>query len=511
MVFPHSWRLVGTAVALLLATAGLVQAEVRLPAVISDHMLLQQGVPARVWGWAGPDETVQVQFRGRSYTATAPLPGESGDWEVFLAPSEAGGPFRLEVRGSNTIAIEDVLVGDVWVASGQSNMDWSVRRSRDPDEEIAQANFPRIRLFKVARNVADEPLEDVEGAWQPCTPESVEHFSAVGYYFARHLHRKLGHPVGVIQTAWGGTPAQAWVSRPHLESDPALTPALEKWQQVLAEYPERQKEHLAEVARWEREAAAAKKNGEPVPRRPRRPFGPGHPWTPGGLFNAMISPLVPYAVRGAIWYQGETNAHLAEAHLYRSLFPALIQDWRAHWRVGPFPFLFVQLANFRKTPEGSEWPELREAQLMTLGVRNTGMAVTIDIGNPEDIHPKNKQDVGKRLALAARALAHGEDLVYSGPVFRRVTTEGTGLRVWFDHVGGGLESREGDLTGFEVAGADRRFVSASARIDSGNVVVSSPEVERAVAVRYGWSGSPVCNLYNAEGLPASPFRSDDWE
>ena len=511
MVFPHSWRLVGTAVALLLATAGLVQAEVRLPAVISDHMLLQQGVPARIWGWCSPGETVQVRFRGRSYTAAAPLPGESGDWEVFLAPSEAGGPFRLEVRGSNTIAIEDVLVGDVWVASGQSNMDWSVRRSRDPDEEIAQANFPRIRLFKVARNVADEPLEDVEGAWQPCTPKSVEHFSAVGYYFARHLHRKLGHPVGVIQTAWGGTPAQAWVSRPHLESDPALTPALEKWQQVLAEYPERQKEHLAEVARWEREAAAAKKNGEPVPRRPRRPLGPGHPWTPGGLFNAMISPLVPYAVRGAIWYQGETNAHLAEAHLYRSLFPALIQDWRAHWRVGPFPFLFVQLANFRKTPEGSEWPELREAQLMTLGVRNTGMAVTVDIGNPEDIHPKNKQDVGKRLALAARALAHGEDLVYSGPVFRRVTTEGTGLRVWFDHVGGGLESREGDLTGFEVAGADRRFVSASARIDSGNVVVSSPEVERAVAVRYGWSGSPVCNLYNAEGLPASPFRSDDWE
>ena len=511
MVFPYSWRIIGIAVALLLATVGLVRAEVRLPSVISDHMLLQQGVPARIWGWSSPGEIVQVRFRGRNYTASAPLPGESGDWEVFLAPSEAGGPFRLEVRGTNTIAVEDVLVGDVWVASGQSNMDWSVRRSRNPDEEIAQANFPGIRLFKVARNVADEPLEDVEGAWQPCSPKSVEHFSAVGYYFARHLHRKLGHPVGVIQTAWGGTPAQAWVSRPHLESDPALTPALEQWQQVLAEYPERQKEHLAEVARWEQKAAAARKNGEPVPRRPRRPLGPGHPWTPGGLFNAMISPLVPYAVRGAIWYQGENNAHLAEAHLYRSLFPALILDWRAHWKVGPFPFLFVQLANFRKTPAGSEWPELREAQLMTLSVRNTGMAVTIDIGNPEDIHPKNKQDVGKRLALAARALAHGEDLVYSGPVFRRVTPEESGLRVWFDHVGDGLESRGGELTGFEVAGADRRFVPASARIDSGTVVVSSPEVERGVAVRYGWSDSPVCNLYNAEGLPASPFRSDDWE
>lgn len=511
MVFPHSWRIVGVTAVLFLAFVGPVPAEVRLPAVLSDYMLLQQGVPVRIWGWAGPDETVQVGFRGRSYTANTPLPGDSGDWEVFLAPSEAGGPFRLEVQGTNTIVIEDILVGDVWVASGQSNMDWSVRRSKNPDEEIAQANFPRIRLFKVARNVADKPLEDVEGVWQPCSSQSVADFSAVGYYFARHLYRKLGHPVGVIQTAWGGTPAQAWVSRPHLESDPALTPALEKWKQVLAEYPERQKEHLAEVARWEQKAAAAKRNGEPVPRRPRRPLGPGHHWTPGGLFNAMIAPLTPYAVRGAIWYQGENNGHLAEAQLYRSLFPALIQDWRAHWRVGPFPFLFVQLANFRKTPEGSEWPELRESQLMTLSVRNTGMAVTIDIGNPEDIHPKNKQDVGKRLALAARALAHGEDLVYSGPVFRRVTTEESGLRVWFDHAGSGIESRDGELKGFEVAGGDRRFVPAAARIDAGTVVVSSPQVERAVAVRYGWSDSPVCNLYNAEGLPASPFRSDVWE
>ncbi len=511
MTFQCSWRIVGIAVSLFLALSGPALAEVRLPAAISEHMLLQQGVPVRIWGWAGAGETVQVSFRGRSYTATTPLPGDSGDWEVHLAPSEAGGPFRLEVRGTNTITLKDVLVGDVWVASGQSNMDWSVRRSKNPDEEIAQANFPRIRLFKVTRKVADSPLEDVEGAWQPCSPESVGEFSAVGYYFARHLHRKLGHPVGVIQTAWGGTPAEAWVSRPRLESDPRLTSTLEAWKQVLAEYPERQKEHLAEVARWEREAAAARKKGEPEPRRPRRPLGPGHPWTPGGLYNAMIAPLVPYAVRGAIWYQGENNAHRAEAQLYRSLFPALIQDWRAHWRVGPFPFLFVQLANFDNTPEGSEWPELREAQLMTLSVRNTGMAVIIDIGDPKDIHPKNKQDVGKRLALAARSLAHGEDLVYSGPIFRRVTAEGTGLRIWFDHVGGGLESRGGELKGFEVAGADRRFVPAAARIESGTVVVSSPEVERVVAARYGWSDSPVCNLYNAEGLPASPFRSDDWE
>ena len=483
-------------------------AEIRLPALISDRMLLQQDTPIRIWGWANPGEQVWVQFLEQTARTAA---DSLGRWEAFLAPLKAGGPFQMVVSGENTITLTDILVGEVWIASGQSNMAWSVRRSRDADAEIAAAKFPRIRLFEVARKVADQPLEDVEGRWQQCSPQTVTDFSAVGYYFARHLHQTHRYPVGVIQTAWGGTPSQAWTSRIRLSAERNLTPVLEEWERVLSEYPLKDREYQKALKRWQQDALAARRSGGKEPRRPRRPLGPGHPWTPGGLYNAMIAPITPYAIRGAIWYQGETNGHRREGYLYRSLFPALISDWREQWGLGAFPFLFVQLANFRETPPGSQWPELREAQLMTLDLRNTGMAVTIDIGDPVDIHPVNKQDVGLRLALSARAVAYGEEVVFSGPLYRQLTRDGDRLRLWFDHVGGGLRARDaGDLKGFVIGGGDRKFVIASARIDGATVVVSSPEVSDPVAVRYGWKDSPVCNLYNLEGLPASPFRSDDW-
>ena len=428
-----------------------------------------------------------------------------------MAPLEAGGPFEMVVSGENTITLTDVLVGEVWIASGQSNMVWSVRRSRDAEAEVAQAAFPRIRLFKVALKVADQPLEDVEGSWQKCSEQSVADFSAVGYFFARHLHQKRGHPVGVIQTVWGSTPSGSWTSRLRLASESNLSPVLENWERVLAEYPAKGREHQKALQQWEHEARIARQKDRTEPRKPRLPPGPGHPWTPGGLYNAMIAPITPYAIRGAIWYQGENNAHRAQGYLYRSLFPVLIHDWREQWGLGSFPFLFVQLANFRETPPQSQWPELREAQLMTLNLRNTAMAVTVDIGNPVDIHPINKQDVGERLALGARRVAYGESVVYSGPLYRQLTREGDRLRVWFDHVGGGLSSKDGgDLKGFVVSEDDRQFVASSARVEGSTVVVSSPQVANPVAVRYGWEDSPICNLYNAEGLPASPFRSDDW-
>ena len=429
-----SWMLL-TTVLTVLALTGWVSAEVRLPALISDHMLLQQEVPVRIWGWANPGEQVRVRFGGQNVSAVA---DSLGGWEAFLAPLEAGEPFQMVVSGENTITLTDVLVGEVWVASGQSNMVWSVKRSRDAEAELAQAEFPRIRLFKVALKVADQPLEDVEGSWQKCSAQSVADFSAVGYFFARHLHQKRGHPVGVIQTAWGGTPSESWTSRLRLVSESNLAPVLENWERLLAEYPAKGREHQRALQLWERQARTARQKGGPEPRKPRSPQGPGHSWTPGGLYNAMIAPITPYAIRGAIWYQGENNAHRAQGYLYRSLFPALIHDWREQWGLGAFPFLFVQLANFRNTPPQSRWPELREAQLMALDLRNTAMAVTIDIGNPVDIHPINKQDVGKRLSLGARRVAYGEDVVHSGPLYRQLTRERKHLRVWFDHVGGGL-------------------------------------------------------------------------
>ena len=321
----------------------------------------------------------------------------------------------------------------------------------------------------------------------------------------------MGVPFGIVQTAWGGTPAQAWTSRGALKADPSLQPVYGIWDEVLADFPAAQEKYERALQDWEQAAAQAKAAGQEAPRRPRAPRGPGHPHSPSGLYNAMIAPLTPLAIRGAIWYQGENNASRSQGYLYRDLFPAMIEDWRHAWGQGPFPFLFVQLANFRRVPEKHEWPELREAQTMTLGLRNTGMAVTIDIGDSEDIHPANKQDVGHRLALAARSVAYGREVVHSGPSYRQLTREGSNIRLWFDNVGGGLKAADGgSLNGFVIAGPDREFHEAGAYIDGDTIVVWSPKVKTPVAVRYGWRADPQATLFNRSGLPASPFRTDDW-
>ena len=491
---------------LLLLFAAWAQADVRLPALIGDHMVLQRDQPVRIYGWAGAGESVTVRFAGRTVSTVA---DGSGRWEAWLRPMNAGGPYDLVVASRNTVTVRDVLVGEVWVASGQSNMAWPVERSRDPEKEAAAARYPHIRLFKVALKTSEEPLEDVEGSWAPCHPETVKSFSAVAYFFARHLHEKLGVPVGVIQSAWGGTPAQAWTSRATLVSEPTLQSYLVEWNRVLVNWPRAKRRYEESLKQWEQRVAEAKREGREPPPRPAQPLGPGHPHTPAGLFNAMITPLTPYAIRGVIWYQGESNAN-NYAHLYRTLFEAMIRDWRQAWGQGDFPFLFVQLANYARAPAGGYWSLVQEAQLKTLELRNTGMAVTIDIGEAEDIHPRNKQDVGLRLALAARALVYGEKLVYSGPVFRQATREGNRLRLWFDHTGGGLRARGGVLREFVIAGADRVFHPAQATIEGETLVVSSPDVAEPVAVRYAWANNPEATLFNAEGLPASPFRSDNW-
>ena len=479
-------------------------ADTRLPAVFGDHMVIQRDMPVHVWGWADPGEAVSVTFRGQDASAVA---SADGSWEVYLEPAGAGGPYELAIQGKNSIQINDILVGDVWVGSGQSNMAWQVQRSNDAEQEIAAAKYPGMRYFKVALTTAGAPKDDVEGEWRIVTPETAGELSAVAYFFARHLHKQLDVPFGIIQSAWGGTPAEAWTSSRTLAAEPELAALVAEMKKAaVAAKPV----YEARLAAWQERAAKAKAAGTEIPRQPPQPREMRESQSPSMLFNAMIAPLTPFPIRGAIWYQGENNAGRGQGLLYRRLFRSMIEDWRREWGQGAFPFLFVQLANFGRVPETATWAELREAQAMALGLVRTGMAVTIDIGNSTDIHPRNKQDVGLRLALAARAIEYGEhDLEYSGPAFRQATKEGSSLRLWFDHAGSGLQARDGELEGFELAGSDGKFVEADAQIAGSTVVVTSAAVNAPVQARYAWAADPKGNLFNGAGLPASPFRTMD--
>jgi len=485
-------------------------AEIRLPAVIADNMVLQQGTEAPLWGWASPGEDILIKASWRA-TEWVVRTGQDGTWACRVRPPEAGGPYQMTLKGANTITLRNILVGEVWVCSGQSNMAMTVQSSANAQEEIAAATYPKIRLFSVARKVADTPQHDCTGNWAECSPQTVPGFSATAYFFGRELHRKLNVPIGLIHTSWGGTPAEAWTSPAMLKSNSAFAPIVERYEEAVKNYPQAMKDYERKVEKWKAAAAQAKADGKNPPRRPRAPFGPGHSHSPAGLYNAMIAPLIPYAIQGAIWYQGESNA--SRAYQYRTIFPAMIESWRENWKQGDFPFLFVQLANFmavKPEPGESAWAELREAQTMTLEHPNTGMAVIIDIGEATNIHPKNKQDVGKRLAFWALANTYDKDIVSSGPLYTSMEKKRRRIVLHFDHVGGGLVAKGDKLEGFAIAGEDRQFVWANARIMGETVVVSSKKVPEPVAVRYAWADNPVCNLYNEAGLPASPFRTDTW-
>ncbi|MBI4578324.1 MAG: sialate O-acetylesterase [Planctomycetes bacterium] len=474
-------------------------------------MVLQRDMEVPIWGTADPGEAVTVSIAGRQAKATA---GADGKWMVRLQPfktSEPAEPIEMTVAGKNTIKVVDILVGEVWLASGQSNMQWPVKLSKDAVTELMATRYPQIRLYSVERAVAGRPMSDVPGKWAACGPETVADFSAVAYFFGRELHEKLEVPVGLVHSSWGGTPAESWTSRPALEADPDLKLMLDRSDGMLGDYRAEIEQYRKVLDAWVNESIAAESQGRPVPPGPKfRPDDPrAHPDRPSGLYNAMIAPLVPLAIRGAIWYQGEANA--ARAYQYRKLFPAMIKDWRRAWGQGDFPFLFVQLANFKPTgPRAGTWAELREAQTMTLTLKNTGMAVAIDIGDPADIHPKNKQEVGRRLFLAAQHVAYGKQLIYSGPMYEAMGVEANRVRLKFKHANG-LKTQDGQPPkGFVIAGEDRKFVDASATIESETVVVWSDAVAGPVAVRYGWNDNPTCTLYNAAGLPAGPFRTDDW-
>ena len=489
-------------------------AYVKPHSLFTDNMVLQRGMAVPVWGWADDGESVTVEFMKQKVSTQA----ENGKWMVRLKSLKAGGPSTMTIQGKNTVTLHNVLVGDVWMGSGQSNMQFAVQSANNATAEIRTADYPRIRLYDVPRVVAGKPQETVDAVWKECNPNTVPGFSAALFYFGRYLHQALDVPIGLVHTSWGGTPAESWTTWETLAANDDFRPIVDRWEKSVADYHQNMSALGDRVRKWMDDAEAAEDAGKPVPANPKieLPQDPRRsPWRPAGLYNQMIAPLIPYAIKGAIWYQGESNA--GRSYQYRTLFPAMIQDWRKQWGQGDFPFFFVQLANFQARrnadpPWNSGWAELREAQSMTLSLPKTGMAVIIDIGEARDIHPRNKQDVGKRLALSALKVAYGENIPFSGPIYKSMNMDKNSIRLQFDYVYGGLMTPYNEkLKGFWIAGEDKQFVAADAEIDGKSVVVHSSVVSHPTAVRYGWEDNPDCNLYNDANLPASPFRTDDWE
>ncbi len=485
-----------------LAMGGTAVADVKLPALFGSHMVLQQGRGDRIWGWADPGEEVTVVIAGQSKLAKARA---DGSWEVLLDSMPAGGPHTMTVKGKNTVTLEDVLVGEVWICSGQSNMQWDVQASNDADLESLAARFPRIRFISVPQVGTQEPQKDFDGKWEVCTPETVRNFSAVGYFFGRQLHKTLDVPVGLIDNAWGGSACEAWIRRDLLAADVKYKPLLDSWAEQEAVFGKKLED-------WNAAVRKAKAEGKDGPPRPQDTKMSGNA-RPGNIYCGVLKPTIGYGLRGVIWYQGESNA--SRAYQYRDLFPLMIQAWREEWGIGNFSFYWVQLADFmaeKPEPSESAWAELREAQTMTLTrVPGTGEAVILDAGESQDIHPRNKQTVAKRLVRWAFARDYGVQIAHQSPAYKSMEKQGSKIIVTFDKVGGGLRAFDvPQPKGFAIAGADRAYVWAQAKIVAPDKVeLWADGVADPVAVRYGWADNPVVNLYSREGLPATPFRTDD--
>ena len=487
-------------------------AAVQLPNLFSDHAVLQRDRPVRIFGWARGGENVTVRFHSQTVTTqTDPF----GNWEAWLNPEPAGGPYTLAVSGDSTVTpIErkDILVGDVWLASGQSNMEFPLAGFtgtnpaplKDGEKEIAAANHPRLRLLIQKRATSTVPLTEASDAWTECTPETARNFSAIAYFFGREISEHEHVPVGLIDSTWGGTPAHSWIS-PQALAAANLTSVFED-AGTIAQDQGRADQIRAYNAR---EDAALQAEGKPPVTHARIPTDHGGAWVPGTLFNAMIAPYTRFIIKGVLWYQGETDSDAKRASYYARVFPTLISDWRRQWGEGDFPFLFVQISSFNSTAAG--WPLVRDAQRRTLALRHTGMAVTLDVGTPENVHPPDKQTVASRLALAARAEVYGEAVEYNSPEFLQATSEPNGMRVWFTHAEG-LTTRGQEVGGFELAGDDHNFMPATAKIekigDRDTVLVSSPKITFPRFVRYDWSGVVTTFLYNRAGLPAGTFTSE---
>ncbi|KLU04948.1 Sialic acid-specific 9-O-acetylesterase [Rhodopirellula islandica] len=505
---PNRFLLAGIAIASCLTSlmGSTAQAELMMPAIFGDSMVVQRNEPVHIWGWTKPGQEVSVQLGDRAAKGKA---NDEGRFDVSVPALPAGGPYDLTVKADETKTFTDVLVGEVWICSGQSNMAWAVQSANDGDLESLTANYPQIRLISVPTVGTQEPQRDFKGSWTAATPETVKGFSAVGYFFGRQLHETLDVPVGLIDNAWGGSAAEAWVPRDVLEAEDKYESLLAGWDKRMKNY-----DYDALLKSWKEKNDKWVADGRQgnAPRRPRDDSAGNQ--RPANIYNGVLLPTIGYTIRGAIWYQGESNA--GRAYEYRDLFPLMIQTWRDKWGQGDFPFYWVQLADFRsevEEPTDSSWAELREAQTMTMSrLPNTGEAVILNLGESADIHPKNKQDVAKRLARWALVKDYGYDIPYRSPTYREVKFDGNKAIVKFDHVGGGLDTFDvRELIGFTIAGEDQKFVHAQAKIVGKDTIeVSADSVETPVSVRYAWADNPVCNVQSLEGLPVTPFRTDDW-
>ncbi len=488
-----------------------VFADVSLSHVFGDHMVLQQGRALPVWGWSEPGERVTVTISGTSKTATA---NRDGKWRVTLPAMKPGEPREMTVKGNNTIVLKDILVGEVWICSGQSNMEFGLGGEETSATAVPGATNPQIRLLKVNAPPSPQAELDIKDTWNVCSPQTVPGFSAVGYFFGKKVAEETDVPVGLIEAAWGGTRIEPWTPAVGFKLVPELDDVFKHLEAEHLKYREELPSKLKEVESWIANAKNALKMNQPLPNAPEWPRHPlysgGHPSEPTVLYNSRIHPLVPFAIRGAIWYQGEANVGDQDNRYYEKS-KALIEGWRRVWNQGDFPFYFVQIAPGGFYPAGM-LPLLWEQQVETLDIPNTGMAVVHDIGNLKDIHPRNKRDVGARLALWALAKDYGkEGLVYSGPLYDSMKVEGDKAIVSFYHAGSGLTTRDGKAPNwFEITGEDKQFVKAAAEIKGDTVVVSSPDVKKPAAVRFAWDPMAEPNLMNKEGLPASPFRTDRW-
>ena len=456
-------------VALVLSAAVNLLADVKLPSLLSDNMVLQQQSNARIWGWASPGEKVYVKGSWAKEFSEPVTTSKDGEWKVQIKTPKAGGPYTITVKGKNTITLNDILIGEVWVCSGQSNMEYRLTHANDGKQEVEEANYPQIRVFNVSGAYSPLPAGDVKGKWIACTPKSASGIYAVPYFFGKKIHKELNVPIGLITPAMGATPARAWTSGKMLVEKNIYAHEVKK---LTDENPARV-----------------------------------HARYPSALFNGMISPLTPFTIKGAIWYQGEND--VSGVVWYRPLFPNLIQSWRDAWGIGDFPFYHVQLPPYDYGTSNSAF--LREVQMKTLSMKNVGLAVTLDIGDFKDIHPPNKKDVGQRLALWALAKDYGQkDLVCSGPIYKSMKIEGSNVRLSFDYTDSPMVAKDGELTNFMIAAADRKFVPAKATIENNTIVVSSDDIATPVAVRYAFDNAGVPSLFNKAGLPASSFRTDSW-